>query len=251
MARVIAVYSMKGGVGKSTMAVNLAWCSAGASARRTLLWDIDAQGAASFLFGRDPPTGKGAGSGRAKRIFAREVTPASMIQPTDWPRLDLLAADLSLRQLAEDLAGADKPKRLRKLLQTLGQDYDRIILDCPPGLGELSDQFFRAVDLIVAPVPPTPLARRALDQVRDHLAIHHGGKPLLLPVFSMVDKRKTLHRETVAEHPGWIAIPQASAVEQMAVKRAPLATFAPRSSAARAFGELWTDVERKLGQLEQ
>jgi chromosome partitioning protein len=242
LARIIAVYSMKGGVGKSTVAVNLAWCSAGASARRTLLWDIDAQGAASFLFGRDTSNGK------AKRIFAREVTPASMVEPTVWPRLDLLAADLSLRQLAEDLAEADKPKRLRKLLQTLGQDYDRIVLDCPPGLGELSDQFFRAADLIVAPVPPTPLAMRALDQVRDHLGAHHGGKPLLLPVFSMVDKRKTLHRQTLAEHPDWIAIPQASAVEQMAVKRAPLATFAPRSPAAQAFKALWTDVERHLGK---
>jgi cellulose biosynthesis protein BcsQ len=242
LAKVIAVYSMKGGVGKSTVAVNLAWCSAGASARRTLLWDIDAQGAASFLFGREPGTGK------AARVFAREVTPASMIEPTAWPRLDLLAADLSLRQLAEDLAEADKPKRLRKLLQTLGQDYDRIILDCPPGLGELSDQFFRAVDLIVAPVPPTPLAMRALDQVRDHLSAHHGGKPPLLPVFSMVDKRKSLHRETLAAHPDWTAIPQASAVEQMAVHRAPLATFAPRSAAAKAFGEIWTDVERRLGK---
>ena len=245
MAKVIAVYSMKGGVGKSTTAVNLAWCSAGASARRTLLWDIDAQGAASFLFGRDPGAIKGTG-GKASRIFAREVTPASMIEPTTWPRLDLLAADLSLRQLAENLAEADKPKRLRKLLQTLGQDYDRIILDCPPGLGELSDQFFRAADLIVAPVPPTPLAMRALDQVRDHLMTHHHGKPALLPVFSMVDKRKTLHRETLAEHPGWIAIPLASAVEQMAVKRAPLTTFAPRSTAAKAYGELWTIVERQL-----
>ncbi|MDP9056232.1 MAG: ParA family protein [Pseudomonadota bacterium] len=243
MARVIAIYSMKGGVGKSTVAANLAWCSAGASARRTLLWDIDAQGAASFLFGRD------AGTGKARRIFAREVTPASMIEPTAWPRLDLLAADLSLRHLAEDLAGADKPKRLRKLLQTLGQDYDRIILDCPPGLGELSDQLFRAADLIVAPVPPTPLAMRALDQVREHLAAHHNGKPPLLPVFSMVDRRKNLHRETLAAHPDWIAIPHASAVEQMAVHRAPLATFAPRSAAAKAFGELWTQVERELEKL--
>ncbi len=234
---------MKGGVGKSTAAVNLAWCSAGASARRTLLWDIDAQGAASFLFGRD------AGNAQAKRIFAREVTPASMIEPTAWPRLDLLAADLSLRQLAEDLAGAEKPKRLRKLLQTLGQAYDRIILDCPPGLGEIGDQLFRAADLIVAPVPPTPLAMRALEQMADHLATRHGGKPALLPVFSMVDKRKTLHRETLAAHPDWPTIPLASVVEQMAVKRAPLADFAPRSPAAKGFAEVWIQVERRLEKL--
>jgi chromosome partitioning protein len=242
LAKIIAVYSMKGGVGKSTLAANLAWCSAGASARRTLLWDIDAQGAASFLFGRD------AAAGKARRIFSLEIAPSALIEPTAWPRLDLLAADLSLRQLAEDLAGADKPKRLRKLLQTLEQDYDRIILDCPPGLGELSDQLFRAADLIVAPVPPTPLAMRALEQVQGHLATKHGGKLPLLPVFSMVDRRKTLHRDTVAAH-DWPVIPQASVVERMAVERAPIATFAPRSPAAKAFGELWTRVERALEKL--
>ena len=242
MVKVIAVYSMKGGVGKTTTAVNLAWCSAKISARRTLLWDIDAQGAASFLFGRN------AGHEKAKRIFAKEVDAASMTQPTDWPRLDLLAADLSLRQLGEELAGADKPKRLRKLLQALGGEYDRIILDCPPGLGELSEQLFRAADLIVAPVPPTPLAMRALQQVEDHLIARHAGKPPVLAVFSLVDQRKRLHRETLALFPERIAIPQSSMVEQMAVKRAPLASFAPRSPAAAAFSAVWTQVERTLGK---
>ncbi|HZV08226.1 MAG TPA: AAA family ATPase, partial [Novosphingobium sp.] len=207
MGKVIAVYSMKGGVGKSSLAVNLA--EAAAQKGRALLWDVDAQGAASFLLG-DSARGH-----KAQRIFAKDIDPAEVVEPTDVPGLDLIAADLSLRHLDAALAD-DKPKRLRKLLEGLAPDYERIILDCPPGLGELSDQIFRAADILVVPVAPAPLAIRTLDQVRAHLAEARGKKaPVLLPVFSMVDRRKGLHREMLAAHADWPAIPQASVVEQM------------------------------------
>ena len=156
MTKIVAVYSMKGGVGKTTLAVNLAYCSASHSSRRTLLWDIDAQGASSFLFGQERPLSK------ASRVFSREVEPSALVEPTRWPRLDLLAADMSLRHLETTFSDLEKPKRLRKLVQTLAPAYDRIILDCPPGLGEISDQLFRAVDIIIVPVAPTPLALRSL-----------------------------------------------------------------------------------------
>lgn len=241
MTRVIAVHAMKGGVGKSSLAVNLAHAAAG-TGQRTLLWDIDAQGGATFLLGVDP------GKPRASRIFARTTQAAALAHPTAWPRLDLIAADLSLRQLDHDLADADKPKRLRKLIGELAPGYDYIVLDCPPGLGELSDQIIRAADLIVAPLIPAPLALRTLDQVRAHIAAHHARRaPPVLPVFSMVDRRKTLHRALLASEPGWPAIPQASVVEQMAVERAPLAEYAPSSPAARAVAGVWRAVQAALG----
>ena len=233
MAKIVAVYSMEGGVGKTTLAVNLAYCAASHSSRRTLLWDIDAQGAASFLLGQERPFSK------ASRVFSREVEPA---EPTRWSRLDLLAADMSLRHLEQTFSDLEKPKRL----QTLAPSYDRIILDCPPGLGEVSDQLFRAVDMIVVPVPPTPLALRSLAQMQEHLASNHARQPLLLPVISMVDRRKTLHREFVAAHPDWPVIPMASVVEQMAVKRSPVTAFAAGSAAASALSGLWIQVERRL-----
>lgn len=240
MAKIVAVYSMKGGVGKTTLAVNLAYCSAAQSGRRTLLWDIDAQGAATFLLGSETTASK------ALRVFSRQVAPSALVEHSAWPQLDILAADLSLRHLDQALSEADKPKRLRKLLQALAPGYDRIILDCPPGLGEVSDQMFRAADLIVVPVPPTPLAMRSLVQIEEHLERSHERKPQLLPVISMVDRRKNLHREFVATHPDWPAIPQASLVERMAVERAPLATYAGRTPAARAFGDVWARVEQVL-----
>lgn len=241
MAKIVAVYSMKGGVGKTTIAANLAYASALTSSLKTLLWDIDAQGAASFLYAQERPGGK------AKRLFSRDVEPGQLIEPTRWPGLDLLAADLSLRHLDQTLSEAEKPNRLRKLLQSLASSYECIILDCPPGLGEISDQLFRGVDMIVVPVPPTPLAMRSLTLVEEHLARHHTRQPILLPVLSMLDRRKTMHREFAAAHADWPVIPQASIVERMALERAPLASYAANTPAAKAFGALWSKVEASLG----
>lgn len=238
MAGVIAVYSMKGGVGKTTLATNIAWCSAQLSGLHTLLWDLDAQGGAAFLLGEEK-VGK-----RADKIFSGDVDPARRIAPTRFPGLDILAADLSLRSLEHDLAEADKPKRLKKLLKQIGEDYRRIVIDCPPGLGEISDQIFRAADLVVMPVEPTPMALRSLDMVRDHLQEHHKGGPRLLPVLSIADRRKKLHVEMIETHPDWPVIPASSSIERMAIEQAPVRTYAPK--AARAFADLWGRIAIEL-----
>lgn len=245
MARTVAVYSMKGGVGKTTLAVNFAYSAVVNSSLRTLLWDIDAQGAASFLCAQERANAK------AKRVFSREVEPLALVEPTRWPNFDLLAADLSLRHLDRMLADTDKPKRLRKLIQLLSPGYDRIILDCPPGLGEVSDQLFRAADLIVVPVPPTPLALRSLDQVVDHLERHHERSPPLLPVITMVDRRKKLHCEFVAEHPGWPVVPHASVVERMAVERSPVLAYARSSPASKAISDVWAGIQQILEGIQE
>ncbi len=236
----IAVYSLKGGVGKTTLTVNLAWMSAMRSSRRTLLWDLDPQAASTFLL-----DGHASKRNEAQAIFTRDIDPERLAQPTAIDRLDLIAADTSLRSLDRTFHALDKKKRLAKLLGALTESYDRVLLDCPPGLTETSEQVMRAADLIVVPVIPSPLSMRAFAEVERHLG-HRAGKVPLMPVHSMVDRRRKLHAEALAAHPDWPVIPMASVVETMTVARRPLGALAPRSPATQAFASLWQAIERRL-----
>jgi len=236
--RSLAVFCVKGGVGKSAIAVNLAFASAQISCRRTLLWDLDAQGAASYTLNLGP-TG---GSAR-KAIAQGDIT--ALIQPSEVPNLDVLPADKSLRHLEAQLLD-EKAKRLKKLLKSLEKNYDRIIIDCPPGLSELADQLFRAVDLLVVPLIPSPLSERAYIQLQMHLSEQHKHGPEVMPVFSMADRRKALHKAALAAHPDRPIIPYAATVENMASERLPLLASHPKTLAAKALASLWTEVERRL-----
>lgn len=232
----VAVYSLKGGVGKSTIAVNLAWCAATLSSRRTLLWDLDPQAASTWMLG------DAGAHDRAQALYAREVAPDRLVRRTPFDRLELIPADASLRDLNHLFRELDKKRRLRKLIEAAG-GHDCVVLDCPPGLTETADQVARAADLIVVPVIPSPLSQRAHATVERHL----GGAVPILPVHVMVDRRRALHVEAVARHPDWPAIPMASVVEAAAANRLPIGAFAPRSPAAAAFAHLWRRIEKRRG----
>lgn len=237
----VAIFSLKGGVGKSAIAVNLAHAAATAGGRRTLLWDLDSQGAATFLLRLAPVRGA-----RARDAVRGELPLSDLVRASVFPRLDVLPADRSLRRLEGDLAQAEKLKLLRKHLKALGSHYDRILIDCPPGLSELADRLFRAVDLLVMPVIPSPLSERAATRLADELARSHAGGPRVLPVWSMVDRRKALHRQTVATDPARPAIPYSAVIESMAVHQSPVAAIQPGGAPARAFAGLWAAVEQTL-----
>jgi cellulose biosynthesis protein BcsQ len=237
----IAIYSVKGGVGKTTFAVNLAWCAANISRRQTLLWDLDAANGSGFLLGIDPKEKR-----TAESVFDASRDPAKLIQTTAFDNLALLPADESIRTLDRQFDRIGKKKRLAKLTEQLSKDYDRIVFDCPPVLNEISRQVLRAADLVIVPLPPSPLSARAFDQVVEEVRGIGKGHPPILPVLSMVDMRRTLHREAREANPKWPVVPLASAIEQCAVERKPVGAFAPRSPGARAFAQLWTAIERKL-----
>lgn len=240
---IIAVYSAKGGVGKTTLAVNLAWASAALSSRRTLLWDLDAQGAASYILGHEP------GGSKARQSITRDADPSQLIRHTGIDRLDLLPADESLRTLDYAFHDLGKRKRLAKIASNLSRDYDRIIIDCPPGLTDTSDQILRAADLAVIPLIPAILSRRALDEIKEHVGQKKGPKVILAPVFSMVDRRRLLHRTALESQPAWPAIPMASAYEKMSEARAPIGELFSRSSpAVEAVADLWQRIEKELAK---
>ena len=246
-AKVIAVYSLKGGVGKTSLAVNMAAEAALQSGFKTLLWDLDPQAAASYMLGRDDKHLDGS-KARAHAVLEKGSGAEKLVTQTPVAELALLPADHSLRELDRTLFSIGKKRRLQKLVAELTEDYDRIILDCPPGLTETSEQVMRAADLILIPVIPSALSRRALDEVVRHIKQEHKGAVALLPVFSMVDRRRSLHAAALAMEPAWPMVPMASAVEKMAELRLPVRMFAPASPAGQAFAALWRSVDSKKGK---
>jgi chromosome partitioning protein len=245
--RTLATYNIKGGVGKTASAVNLAYLSA-RGGRRTLLWDLDPQGAASYLL-RVRPRVKGGG----KALIRGRKTLGQVARPTEFDHLDLVPSDLTYRNLDLVLDAAKKPtQRIARLLDPLEDDYDLVILDCPPGISLASESVVHATDTLLVPLIPTTLSVRTLEQLTEFVA-ELEYPPTLFPFFTMVDGRKRLHREVVdqlrAERQDVAAtlIPALSVVEQMSVQRAPLPVFAPRSRVTRRYEELWAEVRARAG----
>ena len=241
--KVVATYGIKGGVGKTSTSVNLAALCA-ADGQRTLLWDLDPQGAAGYLLQVKPKV-KGGSIGLL--TGRRDLDDA--VKETSVKGLDLLPADVTIRGADAALGEAKRPERqLARVLKTIRDDYDVVFLDCPPGLSLLSENIFAAADVLLMPLIPSPLSLRTFEQVQEFLATLTGADPRVHPFFSMVDGRKRLHadvraellRRTTAVLTAWI--PAATAIERMGLIRQPVVVSEPMSRAAQAYRDLWWEV---------
>jgi chromosome partitioning protein len=241
--KIYATYNIKGGVGKTSAAVNLAHLAT-RSGYNVLLWDLDPQAAATYLFRVRP---KVKGGSRALVDGTRSLDDA--IKATDFDGLDLLPADFRYRNMDLQLDDMKRPtRRIHQLLRPFDEEYDVVFLDCPPSISLLSENVLHAVDTLLVPMIPATLSVRTFDQLSSFVGDFDGRRPQVRAFFSMVDARKRLHRDLVeqlpAERAGILktAIPALSIIEQMAEQRAPVTAFAPHSVAAMCYEALWHEV---------
>ncbi len=245
--KIIAVTNIKGGVGKTTTAVNMAYLCA-RSGRPTVLWDLDSQGAATYTLRCEANE-----RGSAKKLVSGKRELTELVVASGFDNLDVLPADFSYRNFDVHLSERKRPTlRLLKMSRVLHDRYAVLFLDCPPGISLLSENVLRASDAVLVPLIPTPLSVRMLEQLRDFAVANEWTDLQLLPFFSMVDRRKSLHHEVIAatrpRFSGLLTteVPYWSDIERMTERRAPLPSYAPHSPAAAIYSALWGEIEMRM-----
>jgi cellulose biosynthesis protein BcsQ len=243
----LAIYSNKGGVGKTATAVNLSYLAA-QTGNKTLICDLDPQGSATYYFRVKPKLKSG-----AKGFIKGGKTVYKSVKGTDYENLDLLPADFSLRNL--DLS-FDKlkrsKKRLNQILNPFKNEYDLIILDCPVTINILAENILNAVDHTLVPMIPTTLSVRTYRQLLSFCKKKKYDVTKIYTFFSMIDRHKKMHRELMAtvsrEFSGVLhsPIPFLSQIEKMGIYREPVAAFSPGSTASQSYQNLWHNIQETI-----
>lgn len=245
---VIAVYHIKGGVGKTATAVNLSYLSA-MDGNKTLLCDMDPQGSSTFYF-RIRANSKF----NTKKLLKGGKHVDRSIRGTDFPWLDLLPADFSYRNI--DIALDDMKKsrhRIRQVLKPLRKEYDNIFIDCPPNITLLSENIFFAADYILVPLIPTTLSHLSLQQLYNFLEEIGESRSKIMVFFSMVEKRKKMHWQLMRQlikKKGVLPslIPYLADIEKMGIYRQPVCAALPHSTAAFAYNDLWQEISKRINK---
>lgn len=248
----IAFFNLKGGVGKTTSAVNIAWHAANAGIP-TLLWDLDPQGAASWLLQTSSNQ-----SVRPKKLLKGKTPIGDLVRSTAYDNLDIIPADFSFRHLDQQLA-AEKDQGhenlIAKLVEPFSENYALMILDCPPSFSLLTEQIFETADSLFVPIIPTHLSLRTFEQTRDFFKENKLKAKRLHAFFTMVDRRRSLHRVMLNHPPKMLknglqtAIPYAAVIERMGDHQAPLPAFDSYSPVSKAYAALWEEIRATLSEL--
>jgi len=240
---VFALYNLKGGVGKTAAAINLAYLSA-ADGFKTLVWDLDPQGSSSFYLNV-----KATNKNETKRLFTEELDIKNLVQDAAFENLWIIPADISARNVDAILSEQKHSKRRVKSLLNNLKEYDVVILDCPPGISLLHEAIFNAADWILMPNIPTTLSVNSFETVLEYFKNNELDKTKLKCFFSMVDHRKNLHHEVMQQFYKdklffKSYIPYLSDVEKMGINQQPLFEYANSSYAAKCFRDLWNEVKK-------
>lgn len=240
---VIALYNLKGGVGKTASCVNFAYLAA-KDGYKTLLWDIDPQGSTTFYYKIKPKDAQG-----IKKLVSKDANLDNAIMGTNYENLEIIPADASAKSfdiMLEEMKG--NKNRLKGILKPLSNEYDFVFIDCPPGFSTLSENIFNACDVVLMPIIPTTLSIRTYNMVKDYFKEKDLDPNKLMCFFTMADLRKNMHNEIMEQlfkdkkfFQNYI--PYLSEVEKMGIHRQPIEEYARSSHAAKCYHELWTEIK--------
>lgn len=245
--KIISLYNMKGGVGKTTICVNLAYHAAD-EGFRTLLVDLDPQGAASFYF-----RVRSAKKFNSRSFLRGGKKLFQSIKASDYENLDIIPASISFRNLDLKLdSGKKNINRLKKILSKFKNEYDIIFIDSPPNLTLLSENILEASNAIILPVIPTPLSIEAYKKLQKFLIKKKIETSSFFLLLSMVEERKSLQKEIIESLNSKeikllkTKIPYKVEIEKMGLRREPLPAYSKSTSAAKSFSSLWAEFKENI-----
>lgn len=245
MGRIVTLLNQKGGVGKTTVTLGLASAAAHAG-HRVLVVDLDPQGSSTWVLGHDPMDDQPS----VADILGPDRGPINIVMSHWGLEVDLIPASPKLQDHE-----AGKPKRLRRALRQAADDFDAVLIDCPPSLGNLTLSGLIAADQALIVVEPAALGLRGIGAVADAIDevwnSHNTDLELagvivnkVPPISAEADRRYDELARIVGRKAIWQpSVPQRVIVNQAIGERRPIHSYGARATdVSNAFDELWFKV---------
>ncbi len=252
LAKIIAIFNQKGGVGKTTTAVNLS-AAVGLQGKKTLVVDIDQQGNTTSGFGIN----KRNLTVSSYDVLIGNAEPQSAVIKTKFKNLDVIPSNRELAGAEVELISVDRREsQLKRALAKLADNYDYIFIDCPPSIGLVSINGLCAADTFMVPLQCEYLAMEGLSQlmasVREVKRLYNPALELEGIVLTMFDGRLNLTQQVVAEVKKFFAnklystvIPRSVRISEAPSYGVPIQYYDAKGKGADAYNKLGKEFTKK------